>query len=224
MAVAATATPEAANAQARVDWSKNIVTAPAGGVLIGNPDAPNKLVEYISYTCPHCAHFAGESAKPLASGFIADGSTSVEIRPYLRTTIDYAISLAVTCGTPDQVFGNHLAVLAAQPDWLVRLETAPPERQAQRDALGATGGMAMVIADSGLQPLLAKRGIKAEKLSACLADTVKLQAIADSTNYASHVTGVESTPSFTLNGHLLYDVFDWAGVQSALVAARSAHT
>ncbi len=88
VATAATMAPAAATAPARADWSKNIVAAPAGGVLIGNPDAPIKLVEYISYTCSHCAHFAGESSKPLASDFIADGSTSVEIRPYLRTTTD----------------------------------------------------------------------------------------------------------------------------------------
>ncbi len=114
-------------------------------------------------------------------------------------------------------------MLAAQPEWVARLQAATPERQAQRDALGATGAMAMVIADSGLQPLLDKRGIDAEQLSACLADSTKLQAIADSTNYASRVTGVDSTPSFTLNGHLLYDVYDWAGVRSALIAARPTH-
>jgi protein-disulfide isomerase len=221
-AAPAPAAPAAAPS-AKHDWAATIAAAPAGGVLIGNPDARYKLVEFISYTCSHCAHFAAEAATPLASGFIADGSTSVEIRPYLRTTVDYAISLAVACGTPQQVYGNHAAVLAAQPEWLARLAAASPERQAQWDALGAAGAMAMVIADSGLQPLLAKRGIGAEQLSACLADGTKLQAIADSTNYASRVTGVQGTPSFTLNGLLLYDIYDWAGVHSALVAARSAH-
>lgn len=204
------------------DWSKTVAATPSGGVLIGNPAAPSKLVEYISYTCSHCAHFAGESALPLKTGFVANGSTSVEIRPYLRNPIDYAISLAVSCGTPQQGYGNHVAILAAQPEWLAKLQTTTPERQQQWYASDAVSGMTMIVSDSGLQPLLAARGIDARQLTACLADGAKLQAIIASTDYASGVTGVDGTPSFTLNGQLLRETFDWAGVRTALIAAPAA--
>lgn len=196
---------------------------PSGGVLIGNPDAPKKLIEFISYTCGHCAHFADESSAPLKAEFVANGSTSVEIRPYLRNTIDYAISLAVACGTPTQVYGNHVAILAAQPEWLARLRTATPQRAEQWETSRASEGMAMIVADGGLRTLLAKQGIGPAKLAACLADGAKLQAIADSTNNASRVMGIDGTPSFVLNGLLLYDVFDWTGVRNALSATRTAH-
>lgn len=218
--VAAASVATAAYAQtAERDWSGVVAATPSGGVIVGNPDAANKLVEYVSYTCSHCAHFAAESAAPLERGFVANGSTSFEIRPYLRNSVDYAISLAVNCGTPEQAYDNHAAVLAAQPDWLAKLQATPAQRQQQWYASDVVGGMTMIIADSGLQPLLATRGIDNKRLAACLADGAKLQAIVASTDYASQVTGVNATPSFSLNGRLLPETYDWAGVRAALTAA-----
>ena len=40
---------------------------------IGSPDAPVKIVEYASFTCPHCAHFAEEVFKPLKRDYIDTG-------------------------------------------------------------------------------------------------------------------------------------------------------
>ncbi len=205
------------------DWTDVVAATPSGGMIVGNPDAANRLVEYVSYTCSHCAHFAAESAAPLERAFIANGSTSFEIRPYLRNSTDYAISLAVNCGTPEQAYDNHAAVLAAQPVWLAKLQAVPPQRQQQYYASDAVSGMTMMIADSGLQPLLATRGIDSERLAACIADGAKLQAIMASTHYASQVTGVDATPSFALNDRLLPKTYNWAGVHAALTAAPAAH-
>ena len=38
-------------------WSNSIM-ATDGGHRIGNPEAEVKLVEFMSYTCSHCANFA----------------------------------------------------------------------------------------------------------------------------------------------------------------------
>ncbi len=38
---------------------------PDGGFVIGNPDAPLKLVEYASHTCSHCAEFSDEGSGPM---------------------------------------------------------------------------------------------------------------------------------------------------------------
>lgn len=222
VSVALTAAPAAVASPAKREWSKTVAATPSGGILIGNPAAATKLVEYISYTCSHCARFAAESASPLNTGFVAKGSTSVEIRPYLRNSLDYAISLAVHCGSPQQAYGNHFAVLAAQPQWLAKLQAVTPDRQQQWVASDAKSGMTMIVGDSGLQPLLATRGIGAAQLSACLSDRARLQAMIDSTAYASRVTGVAATPSFTLNGRLLRETYDWAGVRTSLVAAPAA--
>ena len=83
-----------------VGWNTTVALTAAGGHLIGNPAAPVKLVEYVSYTCPHCAHFESESEAALQLSFIKGGKGSVEIRSFLRNPIDVAASLLVECGAP----------------------------------------------------------------------------------------------------------------------------
>ena len=39
-------------------WFDVVATTPEGGWLVGNPDAPIKLIEYGSLTCPACAAFS----------------------------------------------------------------------------------------------------------------------------------------------------------------------
>ncbi|MEN9926363.1 MAG: hypothetical protein RL268_2489, partial [Pseudomonadota bacterium] len=36
-------------------WYRAVSLTPQGGHLIGNPDAPVRLIEYASYTCRDCA-------------------------------------------------------------------------------------------------------------------------------------------------------------------------
>ena len=43
-------------AVAAKDWSTETAITAEGGMAIGNPEAPVKLVEYGSLTCSHCAH------------------------------------------------------------------------------------------------------------------------------------------------------------------------
>jgi hypothetical protein len=85
---------------------------------MGNPQA-RRLVEYMSYTCPHCAHFEAESALALRNGPIASGKGSFEVRHLLRDPIDATIAAAdqlraanallrcmTVSGRTDQVVGH----------------------------------------------------------------------------------------------------------------------
>ncbi len=52
----------------QTDWSKRVTQSSIGGHVMGNPLAKNRLVEYVSYTCSHCADFEVASSAPLKSG------------------------------------------------------------------------------------------------------------------------------------------------------------
>ena len=83
------------------DWSATTTRLPSGAMLIGNPAAPLKLVEYGSYTCSHCAAFAAESDKVLKHEMIATGSVSLEYRHLIRDRLDLAAAILARCaGTP----------------------------------------------------------------------------------------------------------------------------
>jgi protein-disulfide isomerase len=40
-------------AAAQRDWTQTVARTPEGGFRMGNPNAPVKLIEYLSFACPH---------------------------------------------------------------------------------------------------------------------------------------------------------------------------
>jgi protein-disulfide isomerase len=70
-----TAEPVAAvPAPAGTSWRDTVTVTDSDGYLIGNPDAPIKLIEYASLTCPACAAFAAEGAEPLKEKYVISSS------------------------------------------------------------------------------------------------------------------------------------------------------
>jgi len=56
--------------------------APVSGNVIGNPDAPVRIIEYGDYQCPHCGTFA-ESIEPvLLEEYVETGLATFEFRNY----------------------------------------------------------------------------------------------------------------------------------------------
>jgi protein-disulfide isomerase len=97
------------------DWTRTVTTTAAGAYVLGKPDAKVRLVEYLSYTCPHCAHFTAEAAAPLTRDYIAKGLVSYEIRNAVRDHFDFVAALLARCGGPAKFFGNTEVIMAAQP-------------------------------------------------------------------------------------------------------------
>ena len=48
-------------------WTDIVTVTEADGYLIGNPDAPLKLIEYASHTCGGCAYFSENGAPSTSS-------------------------------------------------------------------------------------------------------------------------------------------------------------
>ena len=92
-AIAAIAAP------AGQSWVDTAAVTPEGGYVIGNPDAPLKLVEYASHTCSHCAAFSQEAAAKLDE-YVEKGVVSYEIRNQIHDPIDLSKALLARCGTP----------------------------------------------------------------------------------------------------------------------------
>ena len=58
-------------------WEETVTISEQDGYILGNPDAPIKLVEYASHTCGGCAGFAA-TAKPSIKEYVATGMVSFE--------------------------------------------------------------------------------------------------------------------------------------------------
>lgn len=211
----------AATAPAGKLWDQTITMTSEGFPVLGNPAAPVKLVEFISYTCSHCAEFSKESKLPLGGALVRQGKVSVELRPFLRTPIDETPSLLALCGSPSKYFDNSAALLAAQTTWFkppadpnytqrwAALESKPAEQRR------------MIATDLGLYKLMTARGYTTAELDTCLNDQAKLDMLTKRTDYAGTTIKVIGTPSFLINGKL-QEIYGWPELQTRLVAAVAA--
>lgn len=191
-----------------------IVANGKGSHTVGRAAAPVKLVEYVSYTCPHCAEFEKAGADTILLLVIRPGKATFEYRPVLRNILDVAATLLVNCGPVARFQGNHAMVLRNQPKWLIQ----PTEAQLQRWQAGDMPARLRAIAsDTGLYDLFEGRGYSRTELDRCLADQKQVEAIAEENN-AAFATGLQGTPSFFINGQL-QDAHSWEALKPALEAA-----
>ena len=211
---AAAPAPPAAQASARISIT------PIGGHLMGNPAARTKIVEYASYTCPHCAVFDAEGLDAIRGDYVRSGLASFELRNLIRDPLDFTAAMLARCGTPAQFFDNHHLIMRNQTVWLSAAQTATPETRNDWFEGSITERMGKIARGTGLYRLMQTRGFTAAQLDACLADEQGQKTVAEMSEGGQKL-GVKGTPSFLLNGKLLADVYNWAALKPLLPKAKS---
>ena len=198
------------------NWAEIAAVTPEDGYRIGNPDAPLKLVEYASHTCPACANFSTTASADL-DRYVETGVVSYEIRNQIHNALDLTIAMLVRCGEPatfhplaNQVWANLNEVMNQAQQNEAALNQAMQSQDNTRFQR---------IADAaGLLDFFAARGISRDQALQCLADPAKGEAILERSNTQSQELGVTGTPTFFLNGSRL-QVSNWADLEPALQAA-----
>ncbi|MEM6858387.1 MAG: thioredoxin domain-containing protein [Pseudomonadota bacterium] len=187
------------------------------GHLIGNPEAEAQLIEFISYTCSHCANFAKQSDGTLDLAAIGPGFVSVEVRPVIRNSLDLVVTMMAQCGEADGFIRRHRSFLYTQDKWLQKAINAP---QSQR-AIWARGHVdARLNAARALDfdDLMVSKGLSVPQINACLADDAAAQAIIAADSEDRREFGIKGTPTFALNGKTLDNVSDWPSLAAVLQA------
>jgi protein-disulfide isomerase len=199
------------------NWLTNVSIAPSGAHVMGNPAAPVKLVEFISYTCSHCAQFTQDAETPLRLAYVQPGKVQVEIRHLIRDPIDMTAAMLTNCGPPANFFANHALILGSQARWLGIAEKATAQQKSRWTNGDNAARMRAIANDFGFYALMARRGYDRPALDRCLADTATANRIAAQTVTAEK-DGVTGTPSFLLNGVLLAGTHDWHSLNMQLAA------
>lgn len=214
LCVAASGKPAHPGTSAAVNWNGQVGVTANGSYRLGNPDAPVKLTEYVSYTCPHCAHYQKESDPVLRLTVIPKGQVSVTVTNLLRNPIDLTVAMLTNCGDPKRFFVRHNAFFASQDTWLAKAGNMT-EAQQKRWYQGATvDRMRAIASDFGFYATMSSWGLDRAQTDACLGSAAVLEKLrAQQADVAS--LGLDSTPSFTLNGEVL-QVHDWASVSKAI--------
>jgi protein-disulfide isomerase len=182
---------------------------------MGNPAAPTKLVEYVSYTCSHCAHFVGEASAPLKADYVKGGKVGVEVRNAVRDKYDLTAALLARCGGPARFMGNHEALFANQTAWMEQLETYDRDATKPTEQVPALQDIGQ---KTGLYALMNKRGFTNAQLNACIASPQSMKQVLAMTDEAWNKVKITGTPGFVVNGTLVQGS-TWAILQAALPAA-----
>ena len=171
-----TATTEVAdNANETVE----IDTASIPYMMIGNPNAPVTVIEYASYTCPHCASFHAGTYKALKRDYIDNGKINFVFREVYFDRYGLWASMIARCAGPDKFFGVTDLMFETQSTWARAGEPA-----AIIDELRKIGRLA---------------GMGEDTLEACLNDNEKAQTLVAWYQEKAGGDNIDSTPSFVIN-------------------------
>lgn len=201
----------------RGNWLAMSAATPQGGHRLGNPNAAIRLVEWVSYTCPHCSTFHKQSEAPLRMAYVNSGKVSVEVRHLVRDPIDLAATVLANCGPEAGFWRRHNALLAGQEGWIVRMASAN-EAQRTRWSNGTIPVRLRAIAtDFGFYAIMEQRGLTRAAADRCLADEATARRLAGY-RQAAEAAGVEGTPAFLINDLLLTGTHDWKTLELQLKA------
>jgi protein-disulfide isomerase len=203
------------------DWRQVVSETPEGGFRMGNPNAPVKLVEYASLSCPFCAKFDQEGVPTLRDKYVKSGEVSWEYRTYLNHPTDPAVAALAHCQGADSFFALADQLYATQEQWYQKLVDFGQQAQAyqQLQAMPPMQRNAQIAHITGLDDFFRQRGMPSSKVQACLSDQSvlnKLQSIVD----LGTKDGIGGTPNFVINGKTQSsDVSDWKSLEPLLRAA-----
>jgi len=168
-----------------------VPTAEVKDFTIGDPAAKVTLAEFLSVTCPHCAHFHAEIIPKLKADYIDTGKIKLEIHEVYRNQLDLYGALVARCGGEMRYVGIMDLLMDKQEDWA-----------------GAADVDGVVVE---LKKIGRTAGMTDEQVDACLRDnTVAEQLVAhfqadQAANFPND--SFEGTPTFKLNGELRKDIF-----------------
>ena len=198
------------------DWTIVAAKSAVGAYVVGNPKAKVKLVEYVSYVCPHCAHFSQESSATLKGRMIASGSVNLEVRALIQDQIDLAAALTARCAGPANFLRISEQLFAQQNDWYWRSRRYVEANETRLSAYPPLERVSAIVDAGGIGALATANGLPAARLKACFASGTALEEILTIDQAARTVA--EGTPTFVLNGKKITGA-GWAQLEPMLRAA-----
>lgn len=169
--------PGAANAQST---SGDVDTSGILEMVTGNPDSPVEIIEYASFTCPHCASFHAGPFKQLKADYIDTGKIRFVYREVYFDRFGLWASLVARCGGPEKFFGMADLIYAGQAQW------------------SRAGDPAAIVEE--LRKIGRLAGLDNETLEGCLQNADRAQSLVAWYQENAAADQIDSTPSFVING------------------------
>ena len=153
---------------------------PIAEMVQGDEDAPIEMIEYASFTCPHCATFHADVYPKLKINYIDKGLVKFIYREVYFDKYGMWASMIARCAGPDKFFGMTDQIYRKQSVWA----------RAESDVA--------IITELRKIGLLA--GLDETQLGQCLQDGVKLRALVEWYSENAKRDEIKSTPTLVING------------------------
>jgi len=164
------------------------VANPLGDVWLGKADAPVTIVEYASLTCGHCASFHTGTLPELKKKYIETGKVRLVFREFALNQLDAAVYMLTRCAlNADGKAGEGVD----QTRYFALIDVF-----FQQQRTWAFGGNPL----EAVTAITRQAGITQAQFEACLNNQAILDALNATRERAASAFGVESTPTFFVNG------------------------
>jgi protein-disulfide isomerase len=151
-----------------------------GDFSLGSADAKVKMVEYASFTCPHCAAFHETVFDKLKTDYIDTGKVHFTLREVYFDRYGLWAALIARCGGDMKYFGVHDMLFAKQKEWA-----------ASEDPMQVVENLKTIGRAAGLEDAA---------MDVCLNDSANAEALIKQFQTNFEADGVEGTPTLFING------------------------
>jgi len=148
----------------------------------GNPSARVKVIEYASFTCPHCANFHRNVYPQIEASYIAPGKIHYVKREVYFDRYGLWAAMVARCGDQNRYHAMVDLIYQHQREW------------------AGSNDPAEVV--ENLRRLGRRSGLTSTELDACLNDTDQARAMVSVYQHHAARDEIRSTPSFVINGQL----------------------
>lgn len=166
---------------------------------LGDPKAPVIFIEYSSMSCPHCADFHRETLSKIKSTYVETGKVLYVFRDFPLEPRAVAASMIARCVDPSRYFAFVDLLYGDQVGWA---RAADPIKELQTRAQLA--------------------GLSEEDFKACLANKDLLASIQKRAEEGQKEFGIDSTPTFIINGKKISGAVPYEQFAEAIDAALAA--
>lgn len=155
---------------------------PRGDIVLGKPDAPVTIVEYASMTCGHCASFHNTVLPALKQKYIETGKAKLVLREFPLDNLAAAVSMLARCAPVEKAPEVIAKFFETQDQWIPTGRGSPIP---------------------GLFKIAEPLGFAKDAFDKCLKDDKLLEDVVAVGERARKSFGVNSTPTFFINGKKL---------------------
>lgn len=146
-------------------------------IVLGEPDAPLTIVEYMSLSCNHCASFHTDILPTLKEEFIASGKLRFVVRDFVMNAPGLKAAMTVQCAPAERRAKFQEVLLKLQDRWAFQ-----PNFQSALRKIASVGGLAP------------------DEFDACMDNKTLEEALITQRQNATQSLPISGTPAFFLNG------------------------